>query len=120
MSYTIFNVTPEGDLKITLTEEGRQELIEMLESQTQTDEDIFLSLIESQLCNGYHTVLPEHIGALTDSIILANGIVDLDTSAEAEIDVWWFPDYQVKSYTEDLLNNGEVTFTNAESFSVKM
>lgn len=67
--------------------------------------------------NNWHNVMPEEIGALTDSPIIAYGAIyaeendqDLPIGYEK---LWWFPQYEVEDPIETLLRNGVVIFTRA-------
>ncbi len=106
-----------GDLLITLTEDGKTEFNELIEDLqiSRTDLDIFLELIEPQLCNGYHTVRPEHIGALTDSLLISDEIIDNETTQKElnEATVWYYNDYMVKSYLDDFIGKGYIIFSKA-------
>ncbi len=113
MSYTTFEIQPDGSLLIKLTNEGKRELGDLLEVKSKTDEEIFLELIESALCNGYHIVQPEMIGALTSSLILSDDIIDDETPEDANVNVWWFPMYAIKSYIDDFILTGETIWTKA-------
>lgn len=80
-----------------------------------TDE-LFLEIIEHCLCNGLSTVRPEHIGALTSSIILCEGGIlddhgEPDAKLIEETDCFWFPNYAIRSPIEDLAEHGKVIFT---------
>jgi hypothetical protein len=118
-----------GKLRIKLTPAGREEL----EGQLLTDgeeyrdsdptgyqwkrghNEIFHDLLEDHLCNGWEMVPPEDIGALTSSPILSDSAVRDDDDKLTSIgDVYWFPEYQVKSELEELLEKGFVDFTLAE------
>jgi len=91
-------------LIIKLTDEGKREFAELSTDDNLTSEDILVRLMEYQLCNGYHLVEPKTIGALTESLIIADEIVDEETT-EADFNAtnfWWFPNYQIISYTEEL------------------
>lgn len=65
----------------------------------------------------YYRVLPEWIGALTDAPIITDnepihqddGTVIFDDDAK----FWWYPNYQVSSFGERLIENGQVIFDKA-------
>ena len=108
---TEFKVLENSNLKIILLKEG-WELIKALQKEEKSDEDIFFELIEDQLCNGYHLIAPEDIGALTSSIIIGDSVVD-STTTKGDIDkinYWWNPGYQIESEITTLLREGEITF----------
>ena len=110
---TQFNIDNSGNLVITLTEEGKQWLNDY--DKVSTDEDCFIELIEDKLCNGYSLINPEHIGALTSSLIIADAWIDEDTTnEEAEgINVWYYNYYAIRSYLDDLKEQGYVIWNRA-------
>jgi hypothetical protein len=109
--YVTFEKTEGGNLKISLLPEGREELDDLLARELDSDR-IFHELVEHQLGNGWDSLPPETIGALTESIILSD---------EAELDdmgdfvnvgrCYWFPNYQVENPIETLRDKGSFTFT---------
>lgn len=113
---TVFTVLPNGSLQITLTEDGMEALEELQQNAEFSDLDIFFRLVEYNLCNGYSSVPPELIGALTDSVIIADGIIDEETTEEDfnSIKTWWYPEYAVCSYIEPLKTKEGLIFTKAE------
>lgn len=110
------NETMGGNLLITLDdgEEARQALIETIERAGNTDA-ILTDLLDASgyLGNGY----VETTGALTEAPILAYGaIYSEDEEIDIPIDyekVWYYSDYQIKSFAEELLNEGKVIFKKA-------
>lgn len=116
-----YKITSEG-LEISIDRQTRQTLrkLQLLEEGGEpvgfhTDE-LFLELIEHCLGNGLSTVQPEHIGALTSSIILCEGNI-LDDHGEpvaaliAETKCYWYANYQIRSPIEDLVAHSKVIFT---------
>lgn len=64
------------------------------------------------------TVYPEHAGALTDSLLLSTNCTFEPNDSEdpedmSECDLFWFPDYQVRSYLEDLVEKGEAVWESS-------
>lgn len=115
--YTDFEELENGNLKITLNKRGKEELAELKERFEKIGYAIWWELNEGKFCNGYTEVKPEDIGALTSSPLIANGIIDEETTQE-ELDntkVWFFPNYQVISEIEELFEKGEVIFVNADN-----
>jgi len=112
----------EGEgILLKLTKEGREELeahrIDRLSPHnwdTGTDQ-ILCDLLEYSLCNGWESVPPEDIGALTSAPILSDEITRDDNGNITEIGkVYWFPDYAVRSEIDELADNGEVFFPAAK------
>lgn len=112
--YTNLEILPNGNLKVTLTEDGKNELPDLKEKYGENDEAIIIDLLEYNLCNGYSIVAPEHIGALTASLMIADSFIDEETTQEEldRINVWWFPNYMVQSYLDGIDSEG-VIFTKA-------
>jgi hypothetical protein len=99
MSYTTFTVNEYGNLVISLTEEGKSIIDEVI-ALGGSDEQLFIDLIEYQLSNGYSLVKPEDVGALTSSLLLSDGV-----------SIWYYNYYAVVSYLADLKNYGSVVWT---------
>ena len=116
-NYANFEILPNGDLKITLTPEGKIELEEIsfnLENQY-NDCDMLRDIIEHQLCNGWTWVQPEDIGALTEAPILSDNIVYNDNDIVEFINnVWWYPNYMIDNLIEKLYGDGYIIFTKAK------
>ncbi len=110
--YTVFKVIEGGNLKISLTPEGKELIEEMRADSTKGWLDIITELFEYEMCNGYSYVQPEHIGALTSSLIIGDGFIDEDTSIEDinTTNTWWFPDYQVLNEIDELYEKGYIIF----------
>lgn len=110
---TKFDIDNSGNLIITLTEEGKQWLNDY--DKVDTDEGCFIELIEDKLANGYSLVDPEHIGALTNSLLIADGTIDEETAAEDYVNtnVWYYNYYAVRSYLDDLKSQGYVIWNKA-------
>jgi len=111
-----FEILPNGNLKITSTKEDRPYLEDMLDTCTDTDHGFMAELLEytGWASNGrLHQVAAESIGALTDAPILTD---EMDFSDEAFVPtgrIWWFPDYAVVSFAQELIRKGEVAFAAA-------
>jgi len=121
---TKFEVLGNGDLKISLTNEGK-EYIEDLRNEsgdyTKGWSEMISDLFDHEISNGYSYVQPEDIGALTSSLIISNGIIDDETTQEDldSIDLWWFPQYEVRDEVKDLEDNGFIIFSKAGENSIK-
>ncbi len=107
---------PNGNLKISLTKDGIEELTELRE-RNKDYTGIWLDLLESYSCNGsYQLVMPEKIGALTDAPIIGINFTWDDNGEIDEYDnvkYWYFADYMVKSEFDLMLNEGFVEFESA-------
>jgi hypothetical protein len=105
-----FTKLSNGDLRISLLPEGREEAVEISKTNKSTNAK-FTEIIMHQICNGWDVLRPEEVGALTDSLILSD---DSEFDDEGEVitigNVWWFPNYQILDEVEELLKNGYVDF----------
>ncbi|GAA6622760.1 hypothetical protein [Scytonema sp. NUACC26] len=105
-NYCDISYSSNDNLIVTLTDEAKEQLdylIEMEMSRGATYEaacaqdGIFIDLFEYHLCNGWSTVLPEDIGALTSGLLLR--------SPEGKI--YWDESYAVRSLVDDLVEKGK-------------
>ena len=110
--YTEFELQADGNLKIALLPEARQDVQEIAAS-TEWDADTKLAeVLAWQLANGWTWVRPEDVGALTGAPILSE---EVDTDEQGNITqvgtVYWYSDYQVVDPVTQLLENGSIVFT---------
>lgn len=111
-NYLTLELTKNKDLKLTLTQEGREALVD-------NPENVFWSvLMEDVLCNSeFERVFPEEIWALTSADIIGWN-VPRDDAGEIKQDIE-FPlwsninYYQVYSNEGLLLSHGDTIFTKA-------
>lgn len=102
-------VQPDGKLKIVLTPEGRQRIMEEGLQQKPTDEALY-DLLERPLCNGWSWIPPEAIGALTAAPILSDDAT-VDDDGDWQVGrVFWHGNYMVEDPIESLLTQGYVMF----------
>ena len=104
--YTEFEKQANGNLRIVLLPEARDDVQEI--SSKEIDADNKLSeVIEWQLANGWSLLHPEDVGALTDAPILSE---DIDTDDQGNVrsvgTVYWYPQYDVSNPVAKLLQNG--------------
>ncbi len=112
MQSTEFAITARGDLRITLTAQGRVDLERLLTQHPDWDDDeIFMELIDYQLANGWYVVLPSQIRTQTQSLILSNAVTYDEYGNVVNIGAaYWYPNYRRESYTAALFKEGFVTF----------
>jgi hypothetical protein len=118
MSYVNLEKLPKC-LRITLTPAGREELVDKRNAdgtwKSGTD-SILADLLEDHLCNGWEIVPPEDIAALTSAPILSDSTQRNDQGKLTKIgDCYWFPQYEVESEIETMLEKGFVDFDLAPS-----
>lgn len=113
--YTEFDKQANGNLRITLLEEARDDVQEIAASQELDADNKLAQVIEWQLSNGWSMLRPEDVGALTDAPILSE---DVDTDAQGKVrsvgTVYWYPSYDVRDPVAQLLQNGYVDFACGE------
>lgn len=72
----------------------------------------FYDLLEEVLCNSdWELIGPEEVAALTESTIIGRGVERDDHGNLTDLlDIYWFPDYQIRSPLDVLRKDKEVTF----------
>lgn len=75
-----------------------------------------LDLMEPYSCNGSYTMFDAGTAnpfvGLTDAPCIAEEMsCDDDGDNQVEGRLWWFPNYMVRSYVQDLIDTGETIFT---------
>lgn len=111
--YTDFEVLPNGNLKISLNKNGKDDLIELKEKHEKIGTlQIWWELNEGMFTNGYSEIQPEQIGALTSAPIISDGFIDEETTKEEfkQTKFWWFPNYMVIDEVAELFEKGFVIF----------
>jgi len=102
------------NLVIRMGSSAKVKTQEMLSTSSHTDFDFLDKLLEAAgvtPLGQLYRVLPENVGALTDAPIIGTSqFLDEADSTENE-KVWWYPDYAVTSFAEQLILNGIVVFT---------
>ena len=64
------------------------------------------------LGNGWDRILPEEIGALTDSPIFSEECERGDQGDLIQVGVvWWYPNYMITDFVETLVTEGFIQFT---------
>jgi hypothetical protein len=120
MSYIQIVKCAEG-ITLKLTPEGREELRDCRRSGggwSKGTDDLLHDLLEYQLCNGWEFIPPEDIGALTSAPILSDEAERDDHGNLTKLgQVYWFPDYAVRSELDELYENGEVFFPAAKEYA---
>lgn len=108
-------ITTKGDLEIYFDEMDREEIQEMLDSNSKTDLDILLEGFEHYFTNGsYHPFDASHgnpFVGLSSDICIAESI-NLTDDGDAEIDgaFWHYPETYRYNIIEQLLENEKVVF----------
>lgn len=109
---TDFSFDELGNLVVTLTDEGREELAYMREQQPEWNDDtIFVELIESHWTNGWEFLSVQELGALMsdDALILCHDAIrDEDGTLLGVENVYFYHDYQIRSEVDALLRDGFV------------
>ena len=102
-------VEQNNGLLIRLTD--KEELEQAIERPFLTMADLLDS--GGYLGNGWHEVLPEQIGALTEAPIISNDVIFNDDGVEWVGDVYYYNSYMVNDPFVELLSNGEIFLTKA-------
>ena len=101
-------VTNKEEFKTLLKEMGRQKLSPYQMFERILDE----GLEENYQYETYQRVMPEQVGALTDSILIAKN-AEIADDGEIISTEWiaWYPDYQIRSELAVLIKNNVINFT---------
>ena len=118
-------VQEPNQLSIKLTEEGKEFL--QGESQIEAGEvhwkkaysEILWALLQDFIEVGDLEIFSDQdladVGALTSAPVIGFGVSRDDDSRLTDVeDVYWFPNYQVESELDTLLQDGEVVFDKSE------
>jgi len=112
-----FEITKNGNLRFIMPPEEKKDIAELFEKCTHTDHGFLADLLEYAGWPGngmLYTVRPEWVAALTDAPIVSDEVVyEDDGTVNVLGSVWWFPGYEMRSFAEELLRDGEVLFTAA-------
>ena len=118
MQLTDIVTLPNGNLKVQLTEDGKQEAAEIASGNFYVGEyKQFLAYwMEHHLGNGWENVTPEEIGALTDCDDIYSDDVARDEEGVLVYmgALWWYPQYEVRNPAEVLVRQGYVILTKGE------
>lgn len=109
-----YEITPNGNLLFTSEPDDAEMLAELKERHEGVDVAFLDDLLEKAgwSTNGHlQSILPEDVGALTDSPIVTDDMSFVrDGEHVVNGRVWWFPDYQVKNFADVLIEKGSVLF----------
>lgn len=113
-----FSITPNGNLRISISGKGDHEWVKDAVSKYPDDRTFITELLEHTGWAGngrLHQVRPEQVGALTDSPLLTNEVVYGDDGDLAEIGkyLWYFDSYALRHCGSVMLEKGGVTFHRA-------
>jgi hypothetical protein len=112
-----YNILPNGNLEITCNRNDKPGLRDML-AKTHNDGILLAELLEStgwQPNGRLHQISPEDVAALTDAPMLTDDMtVEDDATVTVHGQVYWYPNYMVTNFMEELLNEGRTIFQRAE------
>ena len=114
--YTELTKTAEGNLLIVLLDAGREELDDLVDRRKHNTTLIMLDLLEDHLCNGWTSLTPDEIGALTScDLILSDDVTLNDEGDVINVGrVYWHPNYAVEDELETLRTTGTFTLTGTD------
>ena len=115
--YVDLTKTPEGKLRIQLTDLGLQQLSEFEDFRDRFGIDAALrELLADHFEGGWEEVRPEELGALTSALLLCDQIGRDDRGKLVSVgDVYWNPLYAVMDEIEQLRQKSVVLFERALS-----
>lgn len=102
--YVTARIVPNGNMRITLTPEGK-EFMQELESDRLNDSSLFFDLMEDIIVNSeFDATSAEVVGGLTDCPVILAWCLDVDENENPvcgpDTIVWWFEAYQVFNIKE--------------------
>ena len=102
-----------GNLIITIDRKESRELKTKIKEGYIPIEDA----LECIFCNGYTSVSPSTIGALTDSPIITDGGYsdDGEIIEPNKANFWWYPQYELLDPIKELANNLKLEFTRMQN-----
>jgi hypothetical protein len=104
---------PCGDLRLHLSSDGREELKEFMARAHNLDHDVLADMLERHAANGlYYPINSEFtfVGLTSAPVITDDLHHDDDGTEHVRGNLWWFERYQIESFAQTLLANGEVVF----------
>ena len=114
-TYVDLEQVPNGKLKISLTEKGKQQFDEFEQIRDELGIDAAIrEILEDHLCNGWEEVFPEEIGALTSAMLLSDDVERDDDGRITGVGrVYWNPYYQVTDEMRELRERSYVVLGGA-------
>lgn len=113
MNGLTYSQTPQGALTLQIDEEGREELREIVSRARHLDHDVLAEMLDRFQANGMlYPINPEFVFVGLTSAPVITDDIEYDEAGETNVtgNVWWYPDYQIRSFVDDLLQFGSVTF----------
>lgn len=87
------------------------------QAQCNMDHEVLASMLDHFGFMGnatYLPIMPADIGALTDAPMFTSELDIADDGKRSVTgDVWWYPGYELKDFSQLLLTEGKVTFSKA-------
>lgn len=114
--FTNFIINNNGDLEISLTEEGKDWIPEFLENRKSEDyHSLWWDLNEYHFCNGYFDMTGKI--ALWGGPAISDTIFDEETTEEEKqrARIWAFMNYALEDELSEVLKGNTVIFTLIEN-----
>jgi hypothetical protein len=110
MNDTVKLSKEKGNLILTASGDARLEVC-LLAVSGASDVAAWFELLEYHLCNGWDSLRPEEIGALTACPFIVSDDVQRDDQGRVTRvgKVYWYEQYAIDSPVEELARNGSVT-----------
>lgn len=109
--YVNLSIDDKGNMEIILTEAGKKELLEYAKQGKLQDSD-FYDIFDDIHCNSslsYLDDISNYLNALSNCPVIFDQVLD-DANTVTAQKVWYYNDYQYRSFMEELIHN-KVTFT---------
>jgi hypothetical protein len=111
---TNLELNKAGNLVIIITRQGKKFAKELLEQDSHPDSKLW-DLLEEHLTNGWATIKPEEIGALTEAPIFSPDTYYNDDNDLIIGKCYAYMDYQLYDPVEELVRHNSVVFMDANN-----
>ena len=112
-----FEFTPNGNLRIIAESADAEMLADMKTRNGTNDVGFMADMLEETGWSPNGRLLqvqPEDIAALTEAPILTDDrTIEDNGDVTVHGRVWWFPNYMVTNFADELIENGETIFSLA-------
>ncbi|MBC8737021.1 hypothetical protein F6X40_09390 [Paraburkholderia sp. UCT31] len=110
-----FDILENKNLRLILEPEDKEEVADLLEKCTHRDHGFLADLLDYAGWSQNSVLYPtcaEQVGGLTEAPMITDELeMDDDGTVVSIGRLWYFGDYAVISFAEELLEKGETTFT---------
>lgn len=107
-------ILPNGNLKLIAEASDADTLADIKQRHVCNDVCALVDILEDTGWRGNGVLMdinPEDVGALTEALMLTDDrTIEGDGSVTVNGNVWWFPDYCVTNFLDELIEKGYTIF----------